>query len=241
MTPNDTVAFHSDSRIKIVCTFFFVLLVVSGTLNVMRFSAFFLILLVVAIFSRGSLSFLFKRSLVIIPFVILVVAFLPFFSGGETVTVAGISLCIEGLQRAGTIVMKAVLSVLAAALLAGTTEFSDLLKGFEDLKVPTIMVVLVSFIYRYSSVIVEEARRMKIARDIRSRKGNLFWQARTLGTIVAQIFMRSYERSERIYQAMVTRGFTGEIQTLRQYEVTRRDVVQGVGFCTVVMVVRVVI
>jgi cobalt/nickel transport system permease protein len=103
------------------------------------------------------------------------------------------------------------------------------------------MVVLVSFTYRYFSVIVEEARRMKIARDIRSRKGNFIWQVRTFGTIVAQLFIRSYERSERIYQAMTTRGFTGEIKTVRQLEVTRRDLMHGVGFCIVVIVIRVVV
>lgn len=241
MRTRTTVISRIDPRIKISCAFFFIFLVVSGNLSVMRFFAFFLILLVVALISRVSLFFLFRRSLVIIPFAVLVAIFLPFFGGGETVTVVGISLSVEGLERFLNIVMKAFLSVFCAAILAETTEFSELLKGFEELKVPTIMVVLVSFTYRYFSVIVEEARRMKIARDIRSRKGNFIWQVRTFGTIVAQLFIRSYERSERIYQAMVIRGFTGEIKTVRQREVTRRDLVQGVGFCIVVIVIRVVV
>ncbi|MBU7024071.1 MAG: cobalt ECF transporter T component CbiQ [Theionarchaea archaeon] len=236
-----TVISGTDPRIKILCAFFFIFLVVGGNLNVMRFSAFFLILLVVALVSRTSLFFLFKRSLVIIPFAVLVAMFLPFFGGGETVSVAGVALSIEGLERFSNIVMKAFLSVFCMAILAEITEFSELLKGFEELKVPAIIVVLVSFTYRYFSVIVEEARRMKIARDMRSRKGNFIWQARTLGTIVAQLFIRSYERSERIYQAMTIRGFTGEIKTLRQREVIRRDFVQGVAFCIIVMAIRVVV
>jgi cobalt/nickel transport system permease protein len=241
MRTSTTVISRIDPRIKISCAFFFIFLVVGGNLNVMRFSVFFLILLFIALVSRVSLFFLFRRSLVIIPFAVLVAIFLPFFGGGETVTVAGIPLSVEGLERFLNVVMKAFLSVFCVAMLAETTEFSELLKGFEELKVPTIMVVLVSFTYRYFSVIVEEARRMKIARDMRSRKGNFIWQARTLGTIVAQLFIRSYERSDRIYQAMTTRGFTGEIKTLRQLKVTRRDLVQGVGFCIVVMVVRVIV
>jgi cobalt/nickel transport system permease protein len=238
---SNTVVSGTDPRIKILCAFFFIFLVVGGNLNVMRFSAFFFVLLVVALVSRTSLFFLFRRSLVIIPFAVLVALFLPFFSGGETVSVAGIALSIEGLERFSNIVMKAFLSVFCMTILAETTEFSELLKGFEELKVPAIIVVLVSFTYRYFSVIVEEARRMKIARDMRSRKGNFMWQARTLGTIVAQLFIRSYERSERIFQAMTIRGFTGEIKTLKQHEVTERDLMQGVGFCIMVMAIRVVV
>ncbi|MGC1122816.1 MAG: cobalt ECF transporter T component CbiQ [Candidatus Methanofastidiosia archaeon] len=241
MRTSNRVISRIDPRIKISCAFFFIFLVVSGNLNVMSFSAFFLILLSIATISRVSLSFLFRRSLVIIPFAVFVAIFLPFFSGGETVTVVGIPLSVEGLERFENVVMKAFLSVFCVAMLAETTEFSELLKAFEELRIPKIMVVLVSFTYRYFSVIVEEARRMKIARDIRSRKGNFVWQVRTFGTIVAQLFIRSYERSERIYQAMVTRGFTGEIKILRHFDLTRRDLVHGVGFCVVVVVIRVVL
>ncbi len=239
MRPSNRVISRIDPRIKISCAFFFIFLVVSGNLNMISFSAFFLVLLSIAAISRVSLSFLFRRSLVIIPFAVFVAIFLPFFSGGETVTVVGIPLSIEGLERFENVVMKAFLSVFCVALLAKTTEFSELLKAFEELRIPKIMVVLVSFTYRYFSVILEEAKRMKIARDIRSRKGNFLWQVRTLGTIVAQLFIRSYERSERIYQAMMTRGFTGEIKTLRQFDVTGRDLVHGAGFCLLVVLIRV--
>lgn len=230
-----------DPRIKIVSAFLFIFLAVSGDQNVIRFSSLFFILLAIVILSRLPFSPLFKRSLVIIPFVVLVAIFLPFFGSGETIEVFNVQLSVEGLEKFKDIVMKAFLSVFCAALLVETTEFQDLLKGFEKLKMPTIMVVLISFTYRYFSVILEEARRMKRARDARSTGGSFVWQMKTLGNILGQLFIRSYERSERVYQAMVLRGFTGDVKTLDTLRMTGKDVAWGVGFCALAVVVRVVV
>ncbi len=230
-----------DPRIKIVSAFFLIFLVVSGTQNVYRFLSFFCILLAIAVFSRLPLLPLFKRSLVIIPFAVVVTAFLPLFGNGETIEVFSISLYVEGLEKFKDVVLKAFLSVFCAAMLIESTEFQDLLKGFEKLKMPTIMVVLISFTYRYFSVILEEANRMKRARDARSSRGSFVWQMKTIGNILGQLFIRSYERSERIYQAMALRGFTGDVKTMDTLRVTKKDVVVGVGFCVLFVVVRVVV
>lgn len=238
---NSEIIYVIDPRIKIISTFFFILIVVIGNQNILRFSALFAILLFIDIVSRVPISFLFKKSLSIIPFVVLVTMFLPFSSGGERIEVAGIQLSISGLRRFEDVVMKAFLSVFCAATLVGTTEFPYLLKGLEKLKMPKIMVILLSFIYRYCSVIQEEATRMKMARDVRSKGGNLSWQLKTLGNILGQLFIRSYERSERIYEAMVLRGFTGTMKTLNQVQLASRDVVCGLSFCILVTVIRVIL
>ena len=232
--------YNTDPRVKILCAFFLVFLAVIGEQNLLRFSLFFLVLLSTAVLSGVSLPLLFKRSLVVIPFVVLVAVFLPFFGNGETVEVFNISLSIDGLRKFGDILMKAFLSVFCMAALVEVTDFPDLLKGFESLRMPKIMVVLTSFIYRYFSVIFQEAKRMKIARDVRSTKGRFVWQMKTLGNILGQLFIRSYERSERIYQAMYLRGFTGDIKTLNTFHLSRGDVVCGLSFCAVVLAVRVI-
>lgn len=232
--------YHIDPRIKIISCFLLIILAVSGDQNFVRFSSLFFILLTIAVFSRLPLLHLFKRTLVIIPFVVLVVIFLPFFGNGETIEVLNVLIYVEGVEKCKDILMKAFLSVFCASILVEATEFPDLLKGFEKLKMPTIMVILISFIYRYFFVIIEETRRMKRARDIRSRGGSLLWQAKTLGNILGQLFIRSYERSERIYQAMVLRGFTGDIKTVNTICLTAKDIAWGAGFCTLVVVVRVV-
>jgi cobalt/nickel transport system permease protein len=235
-------AIHSiDPRVKIVCALLFIFLAVSGKQNVFRFSSFFFILLSIAVFFRVPLLLLFKRSLVIIPFVVVVAVFLPFFGGGETVEVFNLQLSVEGLERFKDVVMKGFLSVFCASLLVETTEFQALLKGFEKLKMPTIMVILISFTYRYFTVILDEAKRMKRARDTRSTGGTFVWQMKTLGSILGQLFVRSYERSERVYQAMVMRGFAGEVKILDTLQLTGMDIVAGLGFCILVGVVRVIL
>ncbi|MBU7018540.1 MAG: cobalt ECF transporter T component CbiQ [Theionarchaea archaeon] len=238
---NRDLIYRLDPRVKILSAFFLIFIAVSGEQNVGRFSFFFFILLFIAVYSGVCLSFLFRRSLVIIPFVVLVAVFLPFFGSGETVEVFTLHLYIDGIQKFGDIVMKAFLSVFCVSMLIETTEFPDLLKGFEKLKMPKIMVMLISFTYRYFSLILEEAKRMKIARDIRSRRGNLVWQLRTFGNILGQLFIRSYERSERVYQAMYLRGFTGDIRTLDAFKITGKDILCGLSFCVVVFVIRVIV
>ncbi len=103
-------------------------------------------------------------------------------------------------------------------LLAFTTPFHDLVDALRQLRLPRIMVAIISFMYRYLSVLSGEATRMARARAARSADpdghggGTLIWRARTTGSMVGSLFLRSYERSERIYAAMQARGFEGEFR-----------------------------
>lgn len=230
-----------DPRIKIVSTAIFIFLAVTGNQNIVKFSFFFIILLIIVAFSKVHILSLFKRILVIIPFVVLVAVFLPFFGFGETIKFFGINVYVEGLKKFIDILMKTFLSVFCSAVLVESTDFQDLLKGFEKLKLPTIMVVLISFTYRYFSVIFKEAQRMKQARDVRSTTHGIIWQIKTFGNILGQLFIRSYERSERVYQAMVIRGFSGEIKTLDTFYLKKRDIMMGLGFCIILTGVWVII
>ena len=136
--------------------------------------------------------------------------------GPLTLTVSG-----EGLRRFTTIALKSWISVQAALLLAFTTPFHELVDGLRQLRLPRIMVAIISFMYRYLAVLGEEATRMTRARAARSGAapsgragGSLTWRARVTGSMVGSLFLRSYERSERIYAAMQARGFEGEFRHL---------------------------
>jgi cobalt/nickel transport system permease protein len=100
-----------------------------------------------------------------------------------------------------------------------------MLKGLQDLKMPKVMVMIISFTYRYLFVLTEEIFRMRRARDSRSF-GNLGRksQIRTVGNIIGALFVRSYDRAERVYAAMVSRGFLGEIKTTSQFILNTKDV-----------------
>jgi cobalt/nickel transport system permease protein len=123
----------------------------------------------------------------------------------------------EGLRIFGTVAAKSWLSVQAALLLTFTTPFHDLVDALRDLRLPRILVAIISFMYRYLAVLVEEAGRMLRARSARSAGtsgGSIGWRAKVTGQMVGTLFLRSYERSERIYAAMQARGFTGTFRHL---------------------------
>jgi cobalt/nickel transport system permease protein len=141
-----------------------------------------------------------------------------------TLTLGPIALTIsaEGIRRFLTIAIGSWLSVQVALLLAFTTPFHDLVDALRELRLPRILVSIISFMYRYLAVLGDEASRMMRARDARSAigpdgtaGGSLRWRATVTGRMVGSLFLRAYERSERIYAAMQARGFEGEFRHLR--------------------------
>jgi cobalt/nickel transport system permease protein len=136
-----------------------------------------------------------------------------FTVGPVTLTASG-----EGLRLFGTIALKSWISVQAALLLAFTTPFHELVDGLRALRLPRIMVAIISFMYRYLAVLSDEATHMLRARAARSGArdgrggGSLRWRAAVTGRMAGSLFIRSYERSERIYAAMQARGFEGMLR-----------------------------
>ncbi len=161
-----------------------------------------------------------RGSWVVLPFALVALPLL-FTRPGEvllTLDFGPLSLRVTdaGLRDALSIVAKSWLSVQAALLLAYTTAFADLIDALGALRVPAIIVGIISFMYRYLSVLTDEAGRMSRARQSRSAAapsgrsgGSIAWRARVTGAMVGSLFIRSYERSERIYAAMLARGFSG--------------------------------
>lgn len=173
----------------------------------------------VTVAARVPLVYLLKRLLMVLPFVLVVVIFVPFMTAGEVVArlpVVGLELVVtrQGLAVAGGLIARALLSAFALMVLVSTTRFDHLLRALEDLRAPRLILVILSFLYRYLFLLVEEAQRMKRARDARV-VGPSRLQLRAAAGIVGVLFLRTYERAERVYEAMLARGFTGEVRTLR--------------------------
>ena len=137
----------------------------------------------------------------------------------------------EGIRRFLTIVIGSWLSVQVALLLAFTTPFHDLVDGLGALRLPRILVSIISFMYRYLAVLADEGSRMMRARDARSaagaagaRGGSIRWRASVTGRMVGSLFLRAYERSERIYAAMQARGFEGTFRHLHARPLARAEI-----------------
>jgi cobalt/nickel transport system permease protein len=96
-------------------------------------------------------------------------------------------------------------------LLAATTPMRDLITGLDRLRCPQIVVQIATFMLRYLDVIGAEARRMRVARLSRGYDPRFVWQVRAFAASIGTLFLRAFERGERVYLAMVSRGYTGRL------------------------------
>ncbi|AIR98864.1 cobalt ECF transporter T component CbiQ [Streptomyces glaucescens] len=206
---------------KLAAVFAFVLVVVATPREAMwAFGVYALLLAVVAHHARVPAGFLLKRLLIEVPFVAFAVL-MPFVAEGERVEVLGLSLSVGGLWGAWNVLAKGTLGVAASVLLAATTELRELLLGLQRLRLPPLLVQIASFMIRYGDLITDEMRRMRIARESRGfeARGVKHWGV--LATSAGALFIRSYERGERVHLAMVSRGYAGAMPVIDEVTASR--------------------
>ena len=219
-----SVIHNTDARLKLPLTLAYIFAVTFTPVG--HWLAFGLLaapLAVAVAVSRLPALLVLRRSALALPFIVVAVPLL-FTKEGDTLFTLqpfGWTASEEGLAAVLTVLTKSWLSVIAAIILTATTPALELLRAMRTLAVPRILVATVSFMYRYLFVIADEAQRLLRARDSRSARlegrkcgGSLWWQAGVLGHMVGSLFLRSYERSERVYAAMQARGYDGELRFL---------------------------
>jgi cobalt/nickel transport system permease protein len=232
---------HSlDPRIKVIVTIAFIL---SNALLPddawIAFALAWAILIFANAASGLGVGFTFKRSFIALPFALVAVTVL-FSIPGKPVTSFNVlmwhlTITDAGLLRFISIVIRSWLSVQMAVLLVAVTEFPKIVHALTHLKVPAIITVIISFLYRYLFVLTDEVMRMLRARQSRSAAvhgvrsgGSVAWRAQIAGHMAGQLFLRSYERSDRIYNAMLSRGYKGELMTIHPHHFHRHDVMVGI-------------
>ncbi|MDR7278971.1 cobalt ECF transporter T component CbiQ [Catenuloplanes atrovinosus] len=174
------------------------------------FGVYALIVAVLAGIARIPAGWLARRSLVEVPFVLLAVL-LPFAGAGERIEWWGLHLSVDGLYGGFNLLVKGTLGVLVALILAGTTSTRDIIAGLDRLRCPAVLTQIATFMLRYLDVLIDEARRMRIARLARGDDPRFLWQLRGFATGVGALFLRAFERGERVYLAMLSRGYTGAL------------------------------
>jgi cobalt/nickel transport system permease protein len=199
------------SHLKILAVLSFILVVVSTKItNWVAFFAYFLLILGAALVAKINLITVFKRALIEIPFVFFAVL-MPFFGTGKTVMIGPLKLYESGLLAGASIVAKGTLGVLSAVLLSTTTTAREILRGLERLKLPMVMVQIATFMLRYVNVISDEMERMKAARESRGFEATGVKHWKVLATAAGALFIRSYERGERVHLSMLSRGYEGQL------------------------------
>lgn len=151
---------------------------------------------VLALATRGlgiSLSLLLRRTRLLWPFLGL--------------TAGGLLGQPEWQLRVGNLVLKSFLSVWILFLLTQTTSMIELTRGLRRLHFPAIWVEVFAFLVRYASVLSLEWRRMHLAREARTFRLGRRARFRLLAQSLGCLFIRAYERAERIHHAMLARGY----------------------------------
>jgi cobalt/nickel transport system permease protein len=172
------------------------------------FIAYFAAIFIVSFVAKIPTPTLLKRSLIEIPFILFAIL-MPFFGTGERFEVGPFNLYRESLLAAAGIVVKGTLGVLSAVVLSTSTTARELLRGLEKLHLPKLMVQIAAFMLRYVNVISDEMERMKVARESRGFIATGLKDWKVIAIAASALFIRSYERGERVHLAMLSRGYTG--------------------------------
>lgn len=194
----DSPVHRLDPRVKILGLIGLVL--VTATLPPGAWAAFgalAVILIVLAAVARLRPLYVLRRMTIEVPF-LLAAAVLPFTAE-------------DGLVLGATVALKVSISVLAIVILSSTTPFPSLLRGFEMLKAPRLILTIVAFMWRYMHVLAGEVSRMQTARAARGYSAGWLWQAASTGPLIATLFLRSLERGERVHLAMSSRLYDGSM------------------------------
>jgi cobalt/nickel transport system permease protein len=214
-----TVVHSLPSHLKIIAALSFILIVVSTPVTQWgAFIAYFLWLIVVVRIAQIPYGTLFKRALIEIPFIFFAIL-MPFFGSGETIQVGPFELYREGLIAGAGIVVKGTLGVMTAIILSTSTTAREILRGLERLRLPVLMVQIASFMLRYVNVVNDEMERMKIARESRGFEATGMKSWRVLATAAGALFIRSYERGERVHLSMLSRGYEGVLPQEHQHKI----------------------
>ncbi len=201
-------------EVKLVAAFGFVVAVaVTAREAVWAFAVYAAVLVTLLRVGRFRARFVLARMLAVLPFVLFAFV-IPFVAGGDKVEVLGVALSKDGLWGMWNIVAKATLGITTSILLAGTTDVPDMLRGMSRLRVPATLTAIAGFMVRYLTVIAGELQRMRTAMTARGYDPRWLWQARPIAASAGALFIRSYERGERVHQAMLARGYTGVMPTV---------------------------
>ena len=240
----ETLIHHLDPRVKVVVTLSFILavgLVRHGSW--IAFGALFLGVLGYAAASRLGMFYAVRRSVIAIPF-LLAAAPLPFIIPGPAlISFPALNLTISepGTIRFVSIMIRTFIAVQAGILLAATTPFPDLVWAMCSLRIPRPLVAVIAFMYRYIFVLADEVIRLMRARAARSPeipgkgKPSLIWRGRVTGSMVGSLFLRSLDRSERVYGAMASRGYDGEMRTYSTFQMRGADWISLVVFSLLIL------
>ena len=217
-----------DPRLKIP-----VLLVLAFGISVLRDIRFAAVGLVVAsalvLISRLPKSFVLHRLEWVLLFLVPFAVIMPITVTGRPLLQLGrITVSYEGVRLASLISLKAIAIVLLILPMFGTAPFHISVKAIQQLKAPGAFVQIILFTYRYIFIFAEEVGRMNDAAKTRGFVAKTRWHTfKTLGNFIGILLIRSFERTEYLHNAMISRGYTGKLKALKTFRITTNDIAKA--------------
>ena len=190
--------------------------------EVWAFAVYALAILAILRVGKVPLRFVGIRLLALTPF-FLFAFFIPFVATGETIQIVGLEVSIDGLWGMWNILAKALLGATVSIALTATTEVPDLIRGFGVLKMPSVLTSIAIFMIRYLQLITDELGRTRVAMTSRGYDPRWLAQAKPIASAAGALFVRSYERGERIHASMLSRGFSGVMPDMDRRDTTTAE------------------
>jgi cobalt/nickel transport system permease protein len=203
-----------DPRTKLVACFILVTCCVTAdNMSIRLFGSYLVLLSLITVFGKLSLKTMLCKTLVILPFIGVVIISLFLLSGLNSLS-----------STVGTI-LRIVVSILSIIILTISTPFEKIINGLGQLKVPSIFLQLLSFTYRYLFIMFENISRKYKAIKSRGFQNRGIWQATTIGKLIAVMMIRGFDRGERIHLAMISRGGDQGFKSYRWTEIPLNEII----------------
>ena len=220
----NTFVHRLDPRVKLIATLLFLFTVISfSKYEIVALLPFFLYPVLLMTIGEIPFMFILKKVILVSPFAIFIGIFNPLLDSGQVFILNNLTIS-AGWLSFFSIMLKFTLTVSTALLLVATTSFPGVCHALRQMGLPSLFVSQLLFLYRYIFVLMEETMRIVRARNMRSY-GQSGKGIRIFVRLVGILFIRTVERAERVYFAMLSRGFQGDMPTLKRSHIKTSDLI----------------
>jgi len=247
--PRFSLIHRLDPRVKLVLLIAFILTTTLTPVGAWPvYILLYAMILSVIVLSEIGFSYVLKRAALAVPFILAALPVIFTVKGPPLFNLEigpwSLKASQPGMEQFFSIAIKSWISVQAAIILGATTTFPDMMIAMRAVHVPRLLVAIFGLMWRYLFVLVDEVLRLMRARQARSGHsdrpglkpgGSANWRARVAGGMAGSLFIRAFERSDRIYMAMVARGYDGEVRTEPLPRVTSTSWLI-LAFCLAIMI-----
>ena len=198
--------------------------------------------IILVLMSRLPLELVFKHLALFGVFIgpLSLLVLLTHHEGDDVARLSFLTITSGGLEQASLILVRALAAVILVLSIVSTMKFEVTIKALENLKVPTKLTQLIMFTYRYIFVLIEEVQTM--SRSLTSRGFGRQTSMHTLTTtakLIGMLFIRSHDRADRVYNAMVSRGYDGSLRTVVEFRMCKMDIAKAAVLITIALTLNV--